>query len=467
MVFSSILFMFFYLPIVLIINYLIGKRYRNLFLLIASLAFYGWGEPVFIILMIVTIIIDYKFGLLIQIQNNSNNKKLAKFFLIIVIIINILFICFFKYAGLLIDTVKLIPAFSSIKVPKIPLPIGISFYTFQALSYCIDVYRGEVPAEKSLINFGAYVTLFPQLIAGPIVRYIDVAKELKERIISNPKTAKGIRLFIIGLSKKVLLANQMGLLWEILKNSPNENGILASWIGIIAFSLQIYFDFSGYSDMACGLGNMLGFEFLKNFDYPYISKSITDFWRRWHLSLSTWFRDYVYIPLGGNRKTPSRTYLNLFIVWFLTGLWHGASWNYCLWGLYFFFILSLEKLFLLKLLNRLPNFIRHIYAVFLILIGWVIFSFENFHNMMEYLSSMFSFSNGLIDNYSLNNIIGFLPLMTIAIFASLPLAKNLYLRYKNKNIFLKGELPAFLILLMFCTVSMVSQTYNPFLYFRF
>ncbi|MCL2322659.1 MAG: MBOAT family protein [Oscillospiraceae bacterium] len=465
MVFSSILFMFFYLPVVLIIYYLLGRRYRNLFLLIASLAFYGWGEPIFILLMVFNIIIDFIFGLLIQ--KNSNNKKRAKVYLIIILCVNILLLCFFKYAGFLVGIVKLIPAFSFISVPKIPLPLGISFYTFQALSYCVDVYKQEVPAEKSLINFGSYKTLFPQLIAGPIIRYVDVAEQFKNRILSMPKVAKGIRLFIIGLSKKVLIANQMGLLWESLKVSPNENGILASWIGIIAFSLQIYFDFSGYSDMACGLGNMLGFEFLKNFNYPYISKSITDFWRRWHISLSSWFRDYVYIPLGGNRKGLLRQFLNIFIVWFLTGLWHGASWNYVCWGLYFFFILSLEKLFLLKLLNKLPNFIKHFYAVFLILIGWVIFSFENFHDMTGYLSSMFNFSNGLMSNYSFSTIIGFIPLIIIGIFASLPIAKNVYLKYKDNGVLSRGELPVFLALLIFCTASMVSQSYSPFLYFRF
>ena len=349
----------------------------------------------------------------------------------------------------------------------IPLPIGISFYTFQTMSYTIDVYRNDSPVQRNFISFGTYVALFPQLIAGPIVRYVDVAEQIDHRRENWNQFNKGVKIFLVGLAKKVLIANQMGLLWDFLKPAAAQNGLIGSWVGILAFSLQIYFDFSGYSDMARGLGNMFGFEFLKNFDYPYISKSITEFWRRWHISLGTWFREYVYIPLGGNRKGKPRLVLNLLIVWFLTGLWHGASWNFVLWGLYFGVLLILEKFFLLKLLQRLPAFLSHLYALFFIVLGWVIFDFTNLSEMGSYFSSMFSLEYGLIGAEALPLVLNYLPLLLVAIFACLPVGKQFYYRVRNARWCWAAELGVCASVLFLCTASLVRQSYNPFLYFRF
>ena len=465
MVFSSLLFLFLYLPIVLIIYYCLPFRLRNLFLFFANLVFYGWGEPVYILLMLFSTVSNYLYGLLID--KYRHNIKFTKGVVVISIIINLGILGFFKYAGFVCGILRNIPAFAAISVPDIALPIGISFYTFQTMSYTIDVYRKDAPVQKNVITFGTYVALFPQLIAGPIVRYKDVAEQMDNRRENLDQFTNGVRLFLIGLAKKVLVANQMGIMWDTIRATNGQNGMLGSWIGILAFSLQIYFDFSGYSDMARGLGNMLGFEFLKNFDYPYISKSITEFWRRWHISLGTWFREYVYIPLGGNRKGKARLLLNLLIVWFLTGLWHGASWNYIFWGLYFGVILVIEKFFLLKVLKKLPSFISHIYSIFLIMMGWVVFYFENTAQMLSYLKTMFTFDNGLIGDNALVTFISYLPLIIIAILASTPAGSKMYKEFKkNKN---RGiaEAAICLLALFLCTAALVSQTYNPFLYFRF
>lgn len=465
LVFSSLLFVFLYLPIVLLIYYLTPRKLRSAFLLFVNLIFYGWGEPVFIIVMLASIFTNYIFGFLIE--KYRSNKRLAKLFLVLSIIISLGLLGFFKYTGFIVGILKTIPFFSNISVPLIPLPIGISFFTFQAMSYTIDVYRNDVPAQKSAVLFGTYVSLFPQLIAGPIVRYKDVAEQLEDRRENVKQFAEGIRLFVIGLAKKVLLANQMGLIWNELQKTSAQNGILGAWLGIIAFSMQIYFDFGGYSDMARGLGKMIGFEFVKNFEYPYVAKSITDFWRRWHISLSTWFRDYLYIPLGGNRCGQGRTVLNLFIVWFLTGLWHGANFNFILWGVYYFALLTLEKLFLLKYLERVPNFLSHAYALFFILIGWAIFSLEDFSSLSVYLSSMFSVGKGLISPHAGTLLLSYAPLLIAGVLACLPVWKKLYFKVKEQRFFWVFETIAYAVIMILCTASLVNQSYNPFLYFRF
>lgn len=465
MVFSSILFLFIYLPVVLGIYYIIPYKFRNFFLFLANLVFYGWGEPIFVLLMLFSTVSDYIWGILIE--KHRDNHHLAKAFVVIAIVINLGLLGFFKYAGFIGNMLRGIPIFSSLPVPEIPLPIGISFYTFQTMSYSIDVYRGEAHAQKNIITFGTYVSLFPQLIAGPIVRYQDVAEQLEHRKETLSQFTQGVRLFLIGLAKKVLIANQMGLLWDQMRATSDQNGIIGAWVGIIAYAFQIYFDFSGYSDMARGLGNMLGFEFLKNFNYPYISKSITEFWRRWHISLGTWFREYVYIPLGGNRKGKPRLLLNLLIVWFLTGFWHGASWNYIVWGLYFGVLLVIEKFFLLKRLERAPAFVSHLYALFFIVFGWVIFYFENTGEMFHYISLLFSGSHGLLGQEALHLILSYLPLLLIAAIASLPLGYKVYVKVKDWKHYWLVEAVLCAAVLVVCTAALVSQSYNPFLYFRF
>ena len=404
MVFSSLIFMFLYLPAVLLIYYITPHKFRNAMLLVVNLVFYGWGEPVFILLMIFSTVLNYVYGYFIE--KFRENKRTAKILLVTAIIINLGVLAFFKYAGMLTDTLNVLP-FLNIPDFTIPLPIGISFYTFQTMSYTIDVYRGDTPAQKNIVSFGTYVSLFPQLIAGPIVRYRDVADQLDSRHENIEQFTLGVKRFMIGLGKKVLLANSMGLLWDTLRPDMSANGALGNWVGIIAYSFQIYFDFSGYSDMACGLGNMFGFEFLKNFNYPYISKSITEFWRRWHISLSTWFRDYVYIPLGGNRKGVFRSIINILIVWGLTGLWHGASYNFILWGLYFGVILLLEKFVLKSFLEKLPNAVKHLYSIVLIIFGWVLFYFDDMGQLGAFLASMFDFSNGVLSHDAMVTVLQF------------------------------------------------------------
>ena len=465
MVFSSLLFLFLFLPATLLIYYIVPRRFKNIFLFLISLFFYGWGEPMFVLLMLASIFINYIHTYLIY--KHKENRSLGKKLVISSVIINLALLGFFKYAGFITESLNIVMPFLNIPVLSVPLPIGISFYTFQTMSCVIDVYRGDAPAKKSFVTFGTYVVLFPQLIAGPIVRYKDVADQLDNRRENMDQFVDGVKLFMVGLGKKILIANQMGLLWDSLRATGQENGILGSWIGIIAYSLQIYFDFSGYSDMAIGLGRMLGFEFLKNFNYPYISKTITDFWRRWHISLSTWFREYVYIPLGGNRKGVPRQIINLLIVWGCTGFWHGASINFLIWGLYFGVLLIIEKFVLMRFLEKLPSVIQHIYSLFLICIGWVIFYFEDFGEMMGYLKNLFDPSAGLIGSDALHIVISYIPLLIVAILASTPLAFNIYKKLKEKKYMWLAEAGLCLAGLMLCTASLVSQSYNPFIYFRF
>ncbi|MBR0028188.1 MAG: MBOAT family protein [Clostridia bacterium] len=460
MYFSSLLFLFIFLPAVLAVYYILPKRFRNAFLLLANLVFYGWGEPVFIIVMLISVAVNYVCALLIE-----KRPQRKKPYLIISLVISLGLLAVFKYTGFVSDILRAFPPFAWMPHIKIPLPIGISFYTFQTLSYTIDVYRGDTKAQKSIVSLGTYISFFPQLIAGPIVRYRDIAEQLDGRKENLMQFADGVKIFIVGLAKKVLIANQTGVLWEALKGG--NNGILASWVGIIAFAFQIYFDFSGYSDMAVGLGKMFGFEFMRNFEYPYISKSITEFWRRWHISLSTWFRDYVYIPLGGNRCSLPRVIFNLFAVWFLTGLWHGASANFIAWGLYYFVLLVLEKYVYGKYLDKLPSVLKHIYAIALILIGWTIFSFDDWGQLVNYIGTLFSLSGGIITRDALSNVISYLPLLIAAAVASLPLAKNIYNRVKNQKWVMAAEIIFCAAVLLLCTASLVNQSYNPFLYFRF
>ena len=466
MVFSSTIFLCIFLPIVLLGYYICPKKGRNLFLLIASLVFYAWGEPKYVLLMMLSITINYVFGLLIE-KNRQNTRRL-KLMLVLSVVIDLALLCFFKYTDFVISNIN--AAFDTgFDLLKLALPIGISFYTFQAMSYTIDVYRGDVKVQRNIIDFGMYISMFPQLIAGPIVRYADVEGQLRERSVTMQDLSEGAMRFIVGLGKKVLLANQIGALWSEIYALGGHSSALTAWIGAVAFTFQIYFDFSGYSDMAIGLGRMFGFKFPENFRYPYQSVSITDFWRRWHITLSTWFREYLYIPLGGNRRGLARQALNLFIVWTLTGFWHGAGWNFILWGLYYFVILLLEKLFMLKALDKAPKLLRHIYSLLLIVIGWVIFACDDITVLLPYLGSMFG-ANGALGGMDLYWLTTKAVLLVICAIASTELPKKLMSSCTGSL----GEKPAFavkavpaLLLLGLSMVFLIGDSYNPFLYFRF
>ena len=473
MVFSSIVFLFYFLPITLMFYYISPKKIRNIILLIASLIFYAWGEPVYISLMIFSSIVDYIHGSLIE--RYRENDRLGKLVVLSSVIINLGLLSFFKYQDFFIENINIILG-TSLNSLNLPLPIGISFYTFQTMSYTLDVYRRKAPVQKSFISLATYVTLFPQLIAGPIVRYQTIAEGINNRKESIDKFSIGVRRFIIGLGKKVLLANNIGYLFsEIQYTNIGDLTVLTAWLGIIAFSFQIYFDFSGYSDMAIGLGKIFGFDFLENFNYPYISKSITEFWRRWHISLGTWFKDYLYIPLGGNRGSRKRTYFNLLIVWLLTGFWHGASWNFILWGFYFGILIAIEKAGLLKLLETFYKPIRHTYVIFLLIIGWVIFVFEDLSILIGYLKVMFGFKNvELFDNKFIYYLLSYMITFIILIIASTPILKNTHevilskLKGKAKGFYENVLLPSiYFIILFLSTAYLVDESYNPFLYFRF
>lgn len=462
MVFSALAFLFFFLTITLAVYYILPRCAKNPWLFAVSIFFYGYGEPVYIILLFVSVLINYLSGLLIgRFEGNSRAKKTV---LIICVILNLGLLGYFKYASLFVNTLKLLPFLSFLPNVEIVLPIGISFYTFQAMSYVIDVYRGNCKSQSNFMIFGTYVALFPQLIAGPIVRYVDVEDQLVNRRESVQMFNNGAILFIVGLSKKVLLANQFGILWDKIKPAQ-EIGTAGAWVGVLAFTLQIYFDFSGYSDMARGLGNMFGFEFVKNFDYPYISRSITEFWRRWHISLGTWFKEYVYIPLGGNRYGKGRQCLNIFIVWGLTGLWHGASWNFLLWGLYFGVLLTLEKFFVLKLLDRIPRFFSHLYSMFFVMFGWVIFDFTDMGEMGRYIVKLFTISG--TPNSLMITVLSFVPLLIVGVIASLPIGKKIWFKFNGCKAAPVINALAALLALVLCCASLARSTYNPFLYFRF
>lgn len=466
MVFSSTIFLCVYLPLVLLGYYICPKKGRNLFLLIVSLVFYAWGEPKYVFLMIFSILVNYIFGRLMD--KNRGRQKRMKLLLVLSVVIDLGLLSVFKYTDFIITNVNAIFG-SSFDLLKIALPIGISFYTFQAMSYTIDVYRNDVRVQKNLIDFGMYITMFPQLIAGPIVRYADVQDQLAERSVTTADFSEGVMRFVVGLGKKVLLANQMGAVWSEIYALGGDVSALMAWTGAIAYTFQIYFDFSGYSDMAIGLGRMFGFKFPENFRYPYQSVSITDFWRRWHITLSTWFKEYLYIPLGGNRCGLARQALNLLIVWSLTGFWHGAGWNFVMWGLYYFVILFIEKLFLLKALDKLPKLFRHVYALLLIIIGWVVFASDDVSVLLPYLGSMFG-ANGAIGGMDVYTLLTKAVLLIICCVASTELPKKLFLSaagaMNEKAAFtLKSVLT--IALLALSMILLIGDSYNPFLYFRF
>ncbi len=461
MIFSSLPFLFFYLVAVLAVYKLSPLKLRNLILLVVSLFFYGWGEPVYILIMLLSIVVDYVHGMLVERWREDDRK--ARRAVASSVFFNLAILVFFKYWDFLAGNLN---ALTGLQLPVLglPLPIGISFYTFQTMSYTIDVYRQDAPVQKDPIAFGAYVTLFPQLIAGPIVRYKSVADQLEERREDLDKFVSGVRRFTVGAAKKVLLANAIGQLWD---QSLAAEGLTAAgaWLGLAAYAFQIYFDFSGYSDMAIGLGRMFGFEFLENFNYPYISKSVVEFWKRWHISLTTWFREYVYFPLGGNRVSKWKWIRNILIVWTLTGIWHGAGWNFLLWGLYYGTWMLAERLFLGKCLEKLPGVVRHIYTMFIVLIGWALFAVEDMGRLGAYFSSLFGGGGwfSAVDGYRLRT---YLPTLVILAIGSTPLMRKLWDRLGERT---RAVLQPLLVLgaLVLCTASLVDAGYNPFLYFRF
>ena len=463
MLFTSISFLYYFLPIVLILYFITPKKYRNYILLIFSIIFYMYGEPKYVILMLVEIIVAYFGTILID-------KYKSKEIFLITIIIHIGLLCIFKYTDLFITTINSIFK-SNINLFNIALPIGISFYTFQILSYVIDVYRGKVSVQKNILKLATYVSLFPQLIAGPIVRYETISKELDNREETIEKFSLGVRRFIIGLAKKVLIANMLGELCAKF-SLVDERSVLFYWIFAVSYMLQIYFDFSAYSDMAIGLGKMFGFTFLENFNYPFISKSITEFWRRWHISLSSWFKDYVYIPLGGSKKGTLKLVRNIFIVWALTGIWHGAAYNFILWGLFIGLLLVIEKLWLGKYISKLPKFLRSVYVLFFIMISFIIFNAESLNDAIYNIKGLFGFNKEVfINNYTIYYLKSYLIVLIISIVGSTPLLKNIVEKLrKNKTInnLINVLEPIFLIiLLLLVTAYLIDSSYNPFLYFRF
>lgn len=464
MLFSSILFLFYFLPVVLLLYYVLPKKFHNAVLLLASIIFYSWGEPIYVFLMLFSSIFNYFMA--IDIGRERAAGKNGKGTLIFTVIFNLFILCFFKYYGFLMDTVNSVLG-TEIHYTTLALPIGISFYTFQALSYIFDVYRGNVKVQVNPLKFTLYLALFPQLIAGPIVKYKDVAEQLDNRQVTLESFGQGAMRFVMGLGKKVIFANSLGAVHAAITALPDSQiSVLTYWLGIIAFTLQIYFDFSGYSDMAIGLGKMFGLTFMENFNYPYISKTVTEFWRRWHISLSTWFREYVYIPLGGNRVPVRRHILNLLIVWSLTGLWHGASWNFIMWGLYYGVLLILEKYFLGKYIEKAPVWAQHIYAMVIVMIGWVFFSCEDLTSAVEYLKILFCMGGVPFANmHTLYLIRTNLIMFALAILVATPEPmKQFNILYKKS-----GVISIVLVfgVLMLSTAYLVFSGYNPFLYFRF
>jgi len=460
MVFSSLVFLFMFLPLVMIINYWLPSSYRNGFLLFANLVFYSYGEPVFVLLMLASILVNYSFGIAIDGIRDAVKRKIL---LWICVILNLGTLCYFKYAMLALDTLRMIPFLKDIPVLKVALPIGISFYTFQAMSYVVDVYRRDCKSTQSLLEFATYISLFPQLIAGPIVRYNDVKRQMTARHVTPEMFSNGIKLFVVGLSKKVLLANQFAIVWNTVFQDLASYGTLGAWIGAFAYALQIYFDFGGYSDMARGLGKMLGFDFCINFSYPYISRSITEFWRRWHISLGTWFRDYLYIPLGGNKVSKLRHVFNILIVWMLTGMWHGAGWNFLVWGLYYGVILLGEKYLFGKGLKKLPVAISHIYTLLVVVVGWIFFKFTDFSEAFKYLKYMFVPCGG-----DVTSLIPWIATFIIGIIGCTPLFTALVgtIKIKKHKVGVLEYALCFVGFLL-CVASLVKGTYNPFIYFQF
>ena len=473
MVFSSLLFLFRFLPAVLFVYYIVPRRWRNLALLLFSLAFYAWGEPIYIILMLASILVSYTGGILVDRFKRTEKMKVAKVALVISSVVSLSLLAFFKYADFAIETVNTLTG-AGIDTLHLALPIGISFYTFQTMSYTIDVYRGDATAQKNLISFGAYVTMFPQLIAGPIVQYKTIDTQLRARRETTEQFSEGVCRFMIGLGKKVLLANNVGALWETIQAMDYAQvPVLTAWIGLAAYTLQIYFDFSAYSDMAIGLGHMFGFRFLENFNYPYISKSITEFWRRWHISLGTWFREYVYIPLGGNRTGLWRHIRNILIVWLLTGIWHGASWNFVLWGLYYGILLLAEKFVFGKYLKKLPVVFQHSYCMFFVMLGWNLFVFDDIGRGIGFLKSLFGvYGNGFLNGETIYLLYNNIILLVLCILGSTKLPQRIGkwfgTKLENKTISLAVIQNMFYAVIFILSLAwLVDATFNPFLYFRF
>lgn len=467
MVFSSLSFLTLFLPLTILLYFAVPRRFRNLLLFLASLIFYAWGEPVYIVLMLFSSVVDYSHGLLMEKFDGRPGVRRA--LLISSVVINLSLLGFFKYAGLVVSTLNAALSLS-IPVPSVALPVGISFYTFQTMSYSIDVYRRNCPAQRDPIAFGCYVTMFPQLIAGPIVRYVDVMREINDRRETFEGFYLGIRRFLVGLAKKLILANGVGMLWDAVSAQPASSlSALSAWLGVLAYAFQIYFDFSGYSDMAIGMGRMFGFQFPENFRYPYVSRSVSDFWRRWHITLSTWFREYLYIPLGGNRVRVPRNIFNLAVVWMATGLWHGASWNFLLWGAYFGAVLIAEKFLYGKALSRAPGFVGWAYTALVVLVGWVFFALDDLGRGAAYLGAMFGGGAGAVDAYALRALLNYGAVLLLCAAASTPLASGALERLRARRPRAHSALTYALVIAGFalCLIYVVDAGYNPFLYFRF
>ncbi len=475
MVFSSLTFLYLFLPFVLVFYYIMPRQLRNLFILITGLFFYAWGEPIYVFIMIASTLIDYFAGLVIyKFGGNKTTRRLA---LIVSVVMNLSLLGFFKYSNFIVENINNLFR-TSFGAPTALLPIGISFFTFQSMSYTIDLYRGNIEVQKNPITFAAFVTLFPQIVAGPIVRYEDVAAELKERHLDLDTIWHGILRFCAGIGKKVLIANNIGTLWDSVKVMDiNTVPVATAWLGIAAYTLQIYFDFSGYSDMAIGLGEMLGFHFPENFNYPYMSKSISEFWRRWHMTLSEWFKSYVYFPLGGSRKGFGRTIFNTAVVWLLTGIWHGASWNFITWGVMYGILIIIEKLVitLLKkknkeyILDKIPGFIKHIYSMLFVMLGWVLFDTKDLPTAFSYMKRMFSFGSTFADEHTVYFLMNFGLLFVIAIIGCTSLVKNLAQKFTAKVPSCSHVLSVvyMIVIMLIATSYLVDASYNPFLYFNF
>lgn len=473
MVFSSIFFLFTFLPLSLLLYWMSPAKMKNFTLLAVSLFFYAWGEPVYVLLMIASILTNFVFGIFIESELIKEKRAVRRALFISAVVFNILILGFFKYYGFLAENINALFN-ADIAYSELPLPIGISFYTFQVLSYVIDVYLGKVRLQRNPVSFALYVTMFPQLIAGPIVRYSDIESQLEQRNVSASKFGEGAQRFIQGLGKKVLIANSMGALWDITQAMDMTGiSVFSAWLGIIAYTFQIYFDFSGYSDMAIGLGKMFGFEFMENFDHPYISRSVTEFWRRWHISLGTWFREYVYIPLGGNRCSRIRQIRNIMAVWMLTGLWHGASWNFVVWGIYYGCLLLIEKMFLKKLIDNAPAIISHVYCMLAVIIGWVLFASRDIESAAAYLGVMSGASgNVLVDNAFIYYLKSNAVMLVISLLFSTGIFREIFEPEEiSDKIRTRVSHSAAVILhafiLFMSTAYLVTETYNPFLYFRF
>ena len=473
MVFSSAVFLFIFFPLTMMLYFMVGRSgdeekdiaKKNLILCLASLIFYAWGEPVYIVLMCLSIFFNYHLGLDMEQHRNSSRKM--KGLLIFGVCFNLFMLGFFKYSGFIVGNINSLFG-TKIEYEGLPLPVGISFYTFQILSYVVDVYRGQVRAQKKIVNFAAYITMFPQLIAGPIVQYSDIEKQLVHRTVTIDKFYDGIIYFIRGLGKKVLFANTIGAVYsEITAQGIGNVSVVTAWLCIICYTLQIYFDFSGYSDMAIGLGKMFGFEFIQNFNFPYKATSITDFWRRWHISLSSWFRDYVYIPLGGNRKGTFRTIFNILVVWSLTGMWHGAAWNFIAWGMFYGILLIIEKYVLKSLLDKIPLILRHIGTLSVVMIGWVFFSSENMTQATDFIGALVGMGNGKFIDSQAMYLLSENIFSVFAMGLSAAGVFDMISTREETRVYKIFKCIIYLVIFVLCITYLVSETYNPFLYFRF